>query len=204
MIALSRPIRILAALAIAGGLSACATAPGETVARAANDAAPQRAVPTELNIASINVTVPRTLEVSELNRYYPGGDIVWRGDPMGDRYAQVEAIFRDAMARGTQGMSSGTPAILDIEVKRFHALTEKARYSVGGVHSIAFILTLRDPKTGQALTAPRRIKADLNAYGGQAAISADQRGQTQKVRITDHLARVIRAELSDPGSYRPE
>ncbi len=204
MIERSKPIRIFAALAIAAGLSACGAAPGETVTRAAFDTAPHSAATLALNIASINVTVPRTLDVSEKNRFYPGGDIVWRGDPMGDRYAQVEAIFRDAMAQGTQGMSSGAPAVLDIEVSRFHALTEKARYFTGGVHAITFTITLRDPATGQALSAPREIKADLKGFGGQAAIAADQRGQTQKVRITAHLAKVIRAELSDPGSYHAE
>lgn len=199
MIALSKPIRILAALAVAGVLSACGAAPDETVAPGAVAEAP-----IALNIASINVNVPRTLKVSEKNRYYPGGDIVWRGDPAGDRHAQVEAIFRDAMARGTQGMTDGTPVILDIEVVRFHALTEKARYSTGGVHAITFTLTLYDPATGQALTAPRQIKADLRAYGGDDAVAADQRGETQKVRITAHLAYVIYTELSNPGSYKSE
>ncbi|HEY9039396.1 MAG TPA: DUF6778 family protein [Roseovarius sp.] len=199
MIALPEPIRMFAALAVVAALAACGAAPDASAPRA-----PVAEAPAALNITSINVTVPRTLKVSEKNRYYPGGDIVWRGDPSGDRYAQVEAIFRDAMARGTQGMTKGTPAVLDIEVERFHALTEKARYSTGGVHAITFLLTLRDPATGQVLAAPRRIKADLRAYGGQAAIAADQRGETQKVRITVHLAYVIRTELSNPGSYQGE
>ncbi len=200
MIAFPRPTRILVALAIAAVLSACGAGPNDTATTP--EALDQ--VPTTLNIVSIDITVPRTLKVSEKNRYYPGGDIVWRGDPPGDRYAQVEAIFQDAMARGTQGMTSGTPAILGIEVARFHGLTEKARYSTGGVHAITFILTLYDPETGQALTTPRQIKADLRAYGGDDAVAADQRGETQKVRITAHLAYVIYTELSNPGSFHAE
>ncbi len=196
MIPLRTSIRLLAALAIAAGLSACGAAP--------RDSGTDAEMPAALNVAETRVDVPPGLKVSEKNRYYPSGDIVWRGDPPGDRHAQVAAIFRDAAARGTAGMTGGTPVIVEIEVERFHSLTEKARYSVGGVHDINFVLTLRDPETGQVLNGPRRVQADLKAYGGQAAIAADQRGETQKVRITDHLAEVIRAELTLPGSSRNE
>ena len=197
-------IRIIAALAFVLGVSACAGTSNQTATRAATADASQRAVPVALDIQEIRVNVPRTLKVSEKNRYYPGGDIVWRGEPMGDRYQQVTAIFEEAMARGTAGMDSGLPAVLDVEVKRFHALTEKTRYTVGGVHALTFVITLRDPATGQAMTQPREIKADLKGYGGSQAIAAEQRGQTQRVRITGHLAQVIRAELTEPGSFHAE
>ncbi|PVA12033.1 hypothetical protein DC366_00455 [Pelagivirga sediminicola] len=195
---------MLAAMAVSLGLSACAGVSGDTAPRGAADGVPQAAWPASLNITAINVNVPRTLQVSEANRYYPGGDIVWRGDPIGDRHAQVEAIFREGASRGTKGMTSGAPVILDIEVTRFHALTEKARYSTGGVHDINFSVSLRDAATGQALSPPRQLQADMKAFGGQAAIAADQRGETQKVRITAHLAEVIRADLTRPGSYQAE
>ncbi len=199
-----RAIRAAAGLALALGVSACAGMPDQTVTRAATIEAPQRAVVMALDIKSVRVTVPETLQVSEANSYYPSGDIVWRGDPRGDRRAQVGAIFQEAMTRGTSQMKTGIPAILDIEVRRFHAQSEKARYSVGGVHDMTFILTLRNPETGAALTPSRRIKASLKGYGGNAAIAAEQRGETQKVRITDHLAGVIQQELLAPGSYHPE
>lgn len=204
MTAFHRSIRSLAALALVGGLSACGAMPGDTVTRGAIAELPQLSAPLAFDIASINVTVPRTLVVSEKNRFYPEGDIVWRGDPRGDRYQQVEAIFREAMTRGTDNMSDGLPAVLDIEVARFHALTEKARYFTGGVHDITFTITLRDPATGQALTPPREIEADFKGLGGRAAIAAEQHGQTQKLRITEHLAKVIRQELTAPGSYHAE
>jgi hypothetical protein len=197
----STSIRVIAALAVALGVSACAAIPNDTVTRAAMIDAPQRMAPMLLDIQTIRIDVPRTLEVSEKNRFYPGGDIVWRGEPMGDRYMQVGAIFEDAATRGTAGMNSGQPAVMDIKVVRFHALTEKARYFTGGVHAMTFTVTLRDPATGVPLSAPRRIKADLKGYGGKQAIAADQRGQTQKIRITDHLSQVIRTEMMSPGSY---
>ncbi|MFD0858193.1 DUF6778 family protein [Roseovarius aquimarinus] len=197
-------IRTLTALALALGVSACAATPENAVTRAATMDAPQAPASMAVNIKSVRVSVPEMLAVSEANSYYPAGDIVWRGDPAGDRHAQVAAIFQEAMTRGTQSMKSGVPAILDVQVQRFHAQTEKARYSVGGVHDMAFLVTLRDPASGAALSQPRRIKAALKGYGGSEAIAAEQRGETQKVRITEHLASVIQQELIAPGSYKPE
>jgi len=95
----STSIRVIAALAVALGVSACAAIPNDTVTRAAMIDAPQRMAPMLLDIQTIRIDVPRTLEVSEKNRFYPGGDIVWRGEPMGDRYMQVGAIFEDAATR---------------------------------------------------------------------------------------------------------
>lgn len=154
-------------------------------------------------IQEIRVSVPKTLKVSEANRYYPGGDIVWREDPAGDRHAQVKAIFEAAMMQGVTAMQPGhVPAALDIQVTRFHALTEKARYTVGGVHSLQFHMQLRNPETGMAYGEPQFVKADFKALGGQAAIKAEQQGITQKYRITNHLAGVIQRQLTSPGGYQ--
>ncbi|QUJ77513.1 hypothetical protein KDD17_05860 [Sulfitobacter albidus] len=152
-------------------------------------------------VSQINVRVPERLKVSEANRYYPLGDIVWREDPIGDRHAQVEKIFRDALATGTAAFQGEVPVILDVEVQRFHSLTEKARYTVGGVHSIKFRMVLRDAKTGEFLSEPHLVEADLDAFGGQQAVNAEARGLTQKVRISNHLAEVIRQELVKPEGY---
>lgn len=93
------------------------------------------------------------------------------------------------------------PVVLEIEVTRFHALTEKARYTVGGVHALQFHMMLRDARTGEIYGEPKFIKADFKALGGNAAIRAEREGITQKVRITRHLANVIRTELTDPNGY---
>ncbi|WP_298975975.1 DUF6778 family protein [uncultured Roseobacter sp.] len=205
--------KLIATLFFAAIVAGCATT--DTASRntpftnpAVEGAAQQNLLDTSVNpavqsynVSTINVAVPRTLIVSEANSYYPSGDIVWRGDSAGDRHAQVKAIFEDAMARGTAGMSRGTPVVLDIEVLRFHALTEKTRYTIGGVHSITFQLSVRSAETGQLFGAPRVVKADLKGFGGERAIEAERQGQTQKVRITDHLAKVIQAELASPQGY---
>lgn len=156
----------------------------------------------QINVSQINVRVPTSLKVSEANRYYPNGDIVWREDPMGNRHAQVAKILHDAMTAGTASFTGPVPVILDVELVRFHALSEKARYTVGGVHNVIFNMVLRDAATGAALSEPRRVESNLEAFGGQQAISAEARGLTQKIRISGHLAEVIRQQMSEPDGYK--
>lgn len=149
-----------------------------------------------LEVGDITVNVSKELRVSEAELYYPVADIVWRGDERGDRYQQVGAIFADSARVATQDLKGGTKANVEIDVLRFHSVTDKARYTVGGNHSISFMMSVTDPETGLNLMAPRKIKTDLVAYGGQAAIEADARGETQKKRVSQHIAAVIRKELA--------
>mmetsp|Transcript_23430 Transcript_23430/g.41143 ORF Transcript_23430/g.41143 Transcript_23430/m.41143 type:complete len:226 (+) Transcript_23430:2449-3126(+) len=207
--------KLVLLLALGGLVSACANpnvasrntpfevTPLPPVMQSATEAqvTPMLVPLTDVRVENITIRVPRSLKVSEANRFLPSGDIVWRDDPVGDRYAQVQAIFETALARGTAPMEGAVPVALDIEVTRFHALTEKARYTTGGVHNIGFHLILRDPTTGMMLAEPRHIRADLNGLGGRAALQAEARGQTQKVRITDHLAHVIRQELTTAEGF---
>lgn len=186
---------------LAFSISACGS--GQQVSRGAANT--QYEIPsitetltTPYSIADVRVTVPETLRVDESNRIYPVADIVWRGDPYGNRYEQIKAIFEEGMTRGGAQMHGSRLVNVDIEVMRFHALTERARYLVGGVHSITFTMTIRDAATDEIIEAPRIIKADLEGFGGKRALEADHQGQTQKVRIVDHLANVIQNELSLP------
>lgn len=207
-----KPMRLIPPLAAALALSACATV--ETATRDAGLIAPPpqalRLAPVEpvaqkrapvaqtaaLTVTDIRVRVPRSLTVSEANTYRPVADIVWREDPFGDRYEQVKAIFEDAMAQGVADLEPGREVVLDIQLTRFHALTEKARYTVGGVHDLHFFVTLIDAKSGQKVTEPYHVMTEVKAYGGMKALDAMHRGETQKVRITRHLAETIKAELA--------
>ncbi|MGB7241925.1 MAG: DUF6778 family protein [Sulfitobacter sp.] len=192
-------LKLITALALGLLLTGCGIGGGGASRAEKNQ--PAVAYP-PLRVVEINVTVPRSLEVSEANRYYPGGDIVWREDPYGDRHAQVQAIVQDAMETGTAGMTGASAVTLDVEVLRFHALTQKARFTTGGVHSLTLAYVVRNAKTGEPL-APRRVfSSDLKAFGGEEAIAAMQRGETQKVRITAHMARAIREELTVPGGHK--
>ena len=120
------------------------------------------------SVAQLNVTVPTTLEVSEANSYKPRADIVWRGDPMGNRYEQIEAIFRDAMGAGVEGLEGERPVRVDIQVTKFHALTERTRYSVGGTHDIHFAITVLDAETGIVIEPTRIVETELTGLGGRA------------------------------------
>lgn len=194
--------RVICALIAGLTVSGC-SAPETATRNAPLDTAPAMVAAPSYAIQDIRVSVPKSLKVSEANRYYPGGDIVWREDPAGDRHAQVEAIFEDAMRQGVNAMQPGeVPAVLDIQVTRFHALTEKARYTVGGVHSLQFHMLLRNPETGAAYGEPQFVKADFKALGGQAAIKAESQGITQKYRIKNHLASVIQSQLGSAAGYQ--
>ncbi|MBL4917893.1 DUF6778 family protein [Szabonella alba] len=201
--------RILAAFGLLSLLGACG--PGDVASRnlpaatalntseiAYLDRAPDRRVilAPQYDVREINVTVPDDLRVSEANMYYPMADIVWRGEPRGDRHQQVRAIFAEAFGLGTGHMKSGPAVIVDAEVTRFHSLTEKTRYTFGGVHAIRYRLTLRDAASGAVIDGPRLIVADVKASGGSRAIAEDQAGRTQRVVIVERLRASIRQELS--------
>lgn len=154
-------------------------------------------------IDSVNIDVPRNLRVSEANVFHPNADIVWRGEPIGDRYAQIGAIFNEAFASATAKMHSGRHVAVDIRVSYFHCLTEKARYTFGGVHSMHFILTVRDAATGAVIDGPRKVSADVKAAGGAKAIAEEEAGVTQRVVVLRRLAEVLRRELSTPAVVAP-
>lgn len=194
-------------LAVVLGLSACAGGPAVTMGDQRMTLATQgRAdLPTQAvaqvraaqyDVEDVRISVPSRLRVSEANVFYPMADIVWRGEPMGNRHAQVTSIFREATDRGTSSATSGRKVIVDIEVTRFHSVTEKTRYTVGGTHSMHFNLTVTDAETGQVIDGPRAIVADTKAAGGAQAVAEEQMGRTQRVVVVERLASVIRAELS--------
>ena len=157
-----------------------------------------RPVAAVYDVQRVDIVVPRNLRVSEANKYYPVADIVWRGEPRGDRFTQVEAIWREAADRVTAGMGQGVPVVVTVEVTRFHCLTEKTRYSVGGTHSLHFLLTVTNAATGEVIDGPRRVVADVKAAGGQKAIEEEARGLTQRGVVVNRLSEVLQRELAAP------
>ena len=200
-----KAIRIILALGLALGLSACG---GDDIASRnahlitsdmslASDAAQKRVyLSSQYNVTEIRITVPRTLKVSEANLFYPQAEIVWRGEPRGDRYMQVHSIFTDAFGMGTANMKAGPDVIIEATVKRFHGVTETTRYTFGGVFNMEFDLVVRDAKTGIALDGPRFVEVNANASGGSAAIEEEKAGRTQRVVVIEALQKSIRRELS--------
>jgi len=157
--------------------------------------APVEAVSKNYSLVDATVRVPAELTTSEANAYYPFADIVWRGDPPGDRHAQIANLFINAVELAKPGLTGQIPVIADITLVRFQGVTEKTRASVGGVYNIVFTLQVRDPQTGAILEPAREIEADLTAPGGTAAILLDREGQTEVVRVTDFLSYVLVKEL---------
>ena len=147
------------------------------------------------NIVNVIVDVPASLSVSEENMFVPSADIVWREDPRGDRKEQVREILKDAISTGTAPLQGNKDVILGVKVKKFHALTEKARFLTGGRHNIKFDYTLFDATTGEPLTGTIRVDEVFRAYGGRRAIAAERRGQTQKVRISQHVGKAVYEQL---------
>lgn len=145
------------------------------------------------NVVGVDVSVPSSLTVSEALSLVPAADIVWREDPIGDRRAQVATIMRDAVTRGASGLNGRQPVRIQITQRRFHALTFEAetRLSDAGVHNIDFVATVVDARTGAVLAGPEAIQADVPAFSGAAAVAARSRGLTQKIVITDHVAKTI-------------
>lgn len=201
------------ATALAATLGACAAPDiaSRNMAAGALDLAatpPQAAggdvLVTQYKVREIRVTVPDTLSASEANLFYPVADIVWRGDPRGNRHAQVGAIFEEAFAKAAEPMSRGPEVVVDVAVRRFHSVSEKTRYAFGGVASIRYDLTVRDAASGAVLDGPRRVAQDIRISGGRKAIEEEMQGLTERVVLVHNLAHGALRELSTRASVAPE
>lgn len=152
-------------------------------------------LPASLRVSAIHVTAPNHLSVSEANSYFPRADIVWRGDAYGDRHAQISEVVKSGLRMGIGHLNGAAPVVLNVEITRFHALTEKSQFSIGGTHDVQFILTVTHAQTGAVLLAPHALKMKIKAPGGDEALAMENAGRGQKVLITEGVAQMIRADL---------
>lgn len=144
----------------------------------------------------VQVIIPETLTVSDENSYAPNADIVWHGDLGGNRREQVASILRDGLIQGASSLSGPRGIAISARLEHFHAVTPAAvARAPAAVHNIAYVIQVFDDETGAPITEPERIEADLEAYVGSAAITAAIQGQSQRVRIVDHIANVTRGWL---------
>lgn len=144
-------------------------------------------------VAAVNVTAPQTLTTSEVNSYTPNFDVVWHGEPYGDRRAQAAAIVREGIQRGATVARGKTPVRVEAVIQQFHAVTPVTRqreWMNAGVHDIRYTVQVFNAKTGAALTEPQLIRADFPALTGKAGDQADARGFTQRAQIVNHIAAV--------------
>lgn len=149
-------------------------------------------------LAEVRVDVPKSLVVSEAKSLLPNADIVWREDPLGDRYAQVDTIMTNAITRGAQGLRGSRPVAIVVTVTRFHALTFEAelRDKNWGVHNVDFTAQVVDARTGEVLVPATEIRAETPALSGQQMRDARRKGITQKSMITNHVAKTVQGWLA--------
>ncbi|MEM9318574.1 MAG: DUF6778 family protein [Pseudomonadota bacterium] len=191
----------LALMAVLAGCQMNPEASARTVSFA--QSAPGRFEFTDWQLASLEVVVPQSLSVSEQNTIKPRADIVWREDPCCDRHAQVDALMTDALQDALADLDGSRPVRVELQVTRFHALTERTRYSIGGEHEIEFFLTVFDTATGTILRGPRAVDVTFPASGGDRALAEEARGYFQRDAITDRLHNWAQvefgiAELAEP------
>ncbi len=145
----------------------------------------------------VAIVVPDSLTVSDQNSLAPNADIVWHGEPTGDRKAQVKEIMEAGIEAGVDKLNGGRPVQLNVVLQEFHAVTPAAvARSPSAVHNITFQLWVVDSRSGDTIVEPQIVKADLEAFVGAAAFTAILQGQDQRTRIEAHLARVIEGWLS--------
>lgn len=162
------------------------------------------AVTRDWRVAEVNFSVPPGLTIGSPMMLAPDADIVWFGEPPGDRRDQVDAIMTDAIERAGATLDGNRAVVINASLIRFHAMTPVAvSQSPQGVHDIAFMIEVLDAGSGARLTEASRIDAALPALTGSAAVIADRQGQSQKVRITDYVAFVTAGWLGTaPDSRR--
>lgn len=189
--------RMIPALIVGAALAVSGCVSGSDVTRSAGlDLGPVIDIPVQnWDFAALQVSVPETLSVSEANTIKPRADIVWREGPAGDRHTQVQDLVQAALEPSLTNLTGAIPVRFDIEVTRFHALTQRARYTIGGAHEIEFNVTIRHAETGILLSGPREVVLEFRAYGGRQTVEAEAQGITQAVRITEHLQEWVRSEF---------
>jgi hypothetical protein len=197
MVTKTKIVKYFLGLVLALSVTACATTQKVTSTQVI-ETAPQTIALAKpaYSVQQLSVTVPEDLSVSEANVFLPMSDIVWREDPIGNRKQQIQTILVDAISIGVARVDKGRPVTMEVRVNKFHALTEKTRYTVGGRHNINFDYLLRDAETGIPVDAVQNVNLKFKAYGGARAAEAMAAGETQKVRITQHVQELMFQTMS--------
>ena len=179
---------LLAGLAVAG----CGRPFATTYATPAPAAARS-----DWRVTDVRIVTPVGITTTEENSFMPAADLVWHGDPPGNRIEQAAAIVKQGVERGLADLKGRQDVIATATLRRFHSETPKAYFELPagvGVHTVAFDLTITDRKTGTVLAGPQRIKADLPANSAAADglhLNKLPSALWEK-QISDHIAATIR------------
>lgn len=146
--------------------------------------------------SQVIATVPEFLTVSNDNTYAPNADIVWHGESFGDRKEQIARILKEAVTAASAPLSGPRMVAISTQLLHFHGVTPMAtNRAPAAVHNIAFRAQVFDAGTREPLTGISLIDADLEANVGSAAITAALEGETERIRIVEHLTRVMKGWL---------
>ena len=141
-------------------------------------------------VAGVSVAVPASLTTTEANVLVPDADIVWHGEPRGDRRAQVARILEEGLRKGSAGLRGPTRVALQAQVVEFHGVTPIAvNQAPAAVHNISYVIRVVEASTGEILAGPDAIQADLPAFTQSSAVVAAANGVSERQRIVDHIAR---------------
>lgn len=175
--------KIAIAFAFTVGLSACASQ-WETSYEQLDTA--QTA---NWTVRDVTVVVPETLTTSEENSFTPDYDIVWHGEPLGDRRAQVAQILDEGLTAGSRVLRGNQPVRIVATLQQFHALTPATKRwaNTSGVHDIRYTAQVFDARTGAPLTQPQAIAADMPGLVGAQAREEEAKGVTDRQLIVSHL-----------------
>ncbi len=156
-------------------------------------------------VVDVVAVAPEILSVSNNNTYAPQADIVWHGDPFGDRRAQVAAVLDEGLTLGTSDLRGSRPVTITARIMTFHGVTPSAvARAPAAVHNIRYELSVFDAETGEPLIESQTISADLEAYVGLAAIAAAINRESQRQRVINHIAAVTRGWLGFGPDQRRE
>jgi hypothetical protein len=179
-----RWLKTAAALAFAAVLSGCAGSFATDY-----DKGVEADVSRAWRVADIVVVAPASLTTTEENSLAPNADIVWHGEPRGDRRLQAARIVEDGLRAGSAALNGRTPVRLQAQLNHFHGITPVAlNQAPAAVHNISYILQVVSLSTGDTLFGPETIQADLPALTQSAAAVAAANGISERQRIVDHIA----------------
>ncbi|MEO1495154.1 MAG: DUF6778 family protein [Pseudomonadota bacterium] len=180
-----RIIRFLVVALGLVGLAACGTPTGPVSSNVSG-----------WSMQDINITfgpeISRTATGTEFS-----SNFVWEGDGDGNRKKLVIALFEDAMQDiGREAMTGNRAVAMNVEVTRFHALTQASRLLCCGEHNIRANLSVTDAGSGEVLAEGEDIYLGRVALGGIPGLVAVAAGRDQRVRIRESIIRQTRDWLA--------
>ncbi|MDN5787423.1 DUF6778 family protein [Pseudorhodobacter sp.] len=202
-----RTFRLVPLLGVAFGIAACA-APDVASRNGFADSSPvtdyamrQTALAPQYDVKSLRVAVPEKLRAAENRGLFIQPDILWRGEPAGERHGQIAAMFTEALKTAVAQMTTGPEVVIEAEVTRFRGLDDTARQHGGGRYDIAYLLTVRDYRTGQVVDGPRLVKQTITEPMPNAARAENERSFVV-IALRNRARRELSAEFDNARSSR--